>query len=216
MKRGSFAGWVICVVLAVCVAALASCSKRHSQVARTPVVVVPKAPEGPTLPYNDIDFNTPLAAITKPKIYVYKSDRKLQLVNGDILVREYRVGLGPHPNGDKYFQGDGRTPEGEFYVCVKNPWSNYYKSLGLSYPHPKRAKEAFYAGSISPEDFACIMEANSKKGKPPWNTTLGGAIMIHGGGAQNDWTEGCVAVYNSAMDELFQVVSVGTPVEILP
>lgn len=138
------------------------------------------------------------------------------LINDDVLVREYRVGLGPFPVGDKYMRGDGRTPEGQFYVCARNPDSKYYKSLGLNYPAPRHAEEALRVGAISIEDYQRISEANNNLELPPWNTALGGAIFIHGGGAHEDWTEGCIAVYNSAIDELFEVVRVGTPVEVLP
>jgi murein L,D-transpeptidase YafK len=173
-------------------------------------------PSPSPFPYKDINFNTPLWAITNPRIYVHKSDRKLLLVNDDILVREYRIGLGPFPNGDKFMRGDGRTPEGQFYVCARNPNSKYYKSLGLSYPAPKHAEQAWQAGAISTEQFQCIINANNNRQSPPWDTTLGGAIFIHGGGAHEDWTEGCIAVYNSAIDELFEVIPLGTQVEVMP
>ncbi len=113
-------------------------------------------------------------------------------------------------------QGDGRTPEGEFYVCVKKPNSAFYKSLGLSYPTPSHAERALVAGNISHEQFARIVHAIQSKSRPPWDTKLGGQIFIHGGGAQGDWTRGCVAIYNSSMDELFEMVHLGTTVSVLP
>ncbi|HAA05381.1 MAG TPA: hypothetical protein DCZ69_02870 [Syntrophobacteraceae bacterium] len=157
-----------------------------------------------------------MSHVTYPKIYVYKSKRRLLLVDNDTLVREFRVGLGFSPSGDKKRQGDGRTPEGEFYVCVKNANSAYHKSVGLSYPMPKHAEQALIAGNISQEQFARIVQAIDSKSRPPWDTRLGGQIFIHGGGAQGDWTLGCVALYNSSMDELFEMVRLGTPVSILP
>lgn len=174
------------------------------------------APSKADLPYHSVNYDFPLSSANRLKIYVFKSERRLLVVNDGVLIRDYRVGLGPHPNGDKFMQGDGRTPEGEYFVCAKNPSSQFYKSLGLSYPGPKHAEHAFLSGYISKEEYQKILEANEKKNLPPCNTVLGGAIFIHGGGGNEDWTKGCVALFNSAMDEIFDTVSVGTPVEIFP
>jgi hypothetical protein len=177
-----------------------------------PVEVEP-APLGP---YKQVRLDTPASAVCHPKLYVIKGERRLLVVDDDILVRDYRIGLGPRTFGDKLFQGDGRTPEGEFFVCVKNPNSKFYKSLGLSYPGPHHAERALLSGDITLDEYRTIIRANEHRSRPPWNTALGGAIFIHGGGAHEDWTQGCVAVYNRAMDELFEIVPVGTPVKILP
>ena len=163
-----------------------------------------------------IDYLTPVRAIQKPEIFVYKEKRRLYVMHSNVLVRDYPVGLGFHPTGDKEKEGDGRTPEGSFFVCVKKPNSRFQKSLGLSYPDKKHAERAFFAGVITPIEFRDILLAFENKATPPWNTVLGGQIFIHAGGAHKDWTEGCVALYNSDMDELFQIVSVGTPVSIRP
>ena len=176
----------------------------------------PFSPPPCDLPYCDVNLDLPITAVTKPKIYIYKGERRLLLVNESTLVREYRIGLGPHPKGDKYFQGDGRTPEGEYSVCAMNSNSKYYKSLGLNYPSLKRAQDAYRLGEITQEQYLKILEANERKTLPPANTCLGGAIFIHGGGSYEDWTLGCIAVSNLYMDELFEVVSPGTSVTILP
>jgi murein L,D-transpeptidase YafK len=211
--------WFIPVVLTVLVLSLSSCSWFGTQQTCAPVVSkieTPVLPEEPQLPYKSVDYKYPLTAACNPKIYIYKSKRRLLVVQNDVLIRDYRIGLGPRPSGDKQFQGDGRTPEGEFFVCVKNPNSNYYKSLGLSYPSPKHAERALVAGNITNADFRKIVEAINSRSRPPWDTVLGGQIFIHGGGAQDDWTKGCIATYNSDMDELFAMISVGTPVQVLP
>lgn len=206
--------------LILCAAALftpASCSHDTREI-RTPIksTYCPPPTAKPDVPYCDVNLDYPLSLVTNPKIYVYKGERRLLLVNGNVLVREYKVGLGPHPSGDKYFQGDGRTPEGEYFICARNPTSKYYKSLGLNYPAPKQAEQARKLGEISNEDYCKIIEANQKMVLPPAGTCLGGAVFIHGGGSYQDWTLGCIAVSNSYMDELFQVVPIGTPVTILP
>jgi L,D-peptidoglycan transpeptidase YkuD (ErfK/YbiS/YcfS/YnhG family) len=163
-----------------------------------------------------VDYLTPVRAIQNPEIFVYKEKRRLYVVQSNVLVRDYPVGLGFHPTGDKEKEGDGKTPEGKFFVCVKKPNSRFQKSLGLNYPDKKHAERAFFAGVIAPMEFRDILLAFENKATPPWNTALGGQIFIHAGGAHRDWTEGCVALYNSDMDELFQITSVGTPVSIRP
>ena len=163
-----------------------------------------------------VDYLTPIRAIQNPEIFVYKEKRRLYVMQSDVLVRDYPIGLGFHPTGDKEKEGDGRTPEGKFFVCVKKPNSRFQKSLGLNYPDKKHAERAFFAGVITPIEFRDILIAFEKKATPPWNTVLGGQIFIHAGGAHKDWTEGCVALYNSDMEELFQVAAVGTPVSIRP
>jgi L,D-peptidoglycan transpeptidase YkuD (ErfK/YbiS/YcfS/YnhG family) len=163
-----------------------------------------------------VDYLTPVRAIQNQEIFVYKEKRRLYVIQSNVLVRDYPVGLGFHPTGDKEKEGDGRTPEGKFFVCVKKPNSRFQKSLGLSYPDKKHAERAFFAGVITPIEFRDILLAFENKTTPPWNTALGGQIFIHAGGAHKDWTEGCVALYNSDMEELFQITSVGTPVSIRP
>ncbi len=213
----------ITVFLVLITSLLASCSLMHlfqSDVTPRPqmakLVTPPQEPPAPDLPYCEVNLDYPLSAVCNPKLYIYKSDRKLLLINNGVLIREYRIALGPSPNGDKLIRGDGRTPEGEFYICAKNPTSRFYKSLGISYPAPKHAEKALDYGAISMEEFREILAAADRKKLPPGNTVLGGDIFIHGGGAYEDWTKGCIAVRNSAMDELFEIVAIGTPVEVKP
>ena len=211
--------WIVSILLFTSTLFFPSCSLFQSKPSPPAVCKVESLPlpqQQPSRPYCSINFDFPLAAISNPRLYVYKSDRRLLLVQDGILIRDYLVGLGPNPCGDKKFMGDGRTPEGTFYICVKNPTSQFYKSLGLSYPDPTHAEQALLQGAITPGDFRNIVHAFEKKGPPPWNTPLGGAIFIHGGGGHKDWTQGCIAVGNSAMDELFEIISLGTPVEVYP
>ena len=163
-----------------------------------------------------VNYLTPLSEITNPELFVYKEKRRLYVVQGDVLVREYPVGLGFSPQGDKEKEGDGRTPEGEFFVCLRKPGSRFDKALGLSYPDRKHAEKAFMSDEISPFEFRDILSSLERGSPPPWHTKLGGQVFIHGGGAMADWTNGCVALYDSDMDELFQTAKVGTPVSVLP
>lgn len=150
------------------------------------------------------------------RVVVRKSLRILELWDGNTLIGSYSVGLGWTPEGPKRAEGDGRTPEGEYYVCLRNPNSSYYLSLGLSYPNKDDAKAGLDGGRISQSAYNQIAEAIDSRQRPPWNTALGGEIMIHGHGGGRDWTAGCVAVDDEVMDILWAACPIGTPVTILP
>jgi murein L,D-transpeptidase YafK len=154
--------------------------------------------------------------LRNPKIVVKKAQRRLLLFSDGKLVRTYRIGLGLSPSGDKVRAGDRRTPEGEFYIFTKNDKSAFYLSLGLSYPNTAHAERGLRDGLITRAQFDAITRALRAKKTPLQNTQLGGDIYIHGNGAQSDWTWGCVALENEDIRELFEAVSVGTPVTIEP
>lgn len=144
-------------------------------------------------------------AIENPvdRIVVLKSKRSMTLYKGQTVVRQYEVSLGPEPVGAKTRQGDHRTPEGTYTISGRNPRSQYYRSLRISYPNRKDRERARRLG-VSP----------------------GGDIMIHGlpngkgflGKAhlQWDWTDGCIAVTNEEMDEIWRMVANGTMIVIEP
>lgn len=173
-------------------------------VAGTPALVLGRV--GGTLPNVLVD----------PKLLVEKSRRTLSVFSAGRPVKTYRIALGAQPVGDKVGQGDGRTPEGRFYVCAKNEDSRYFRSLGLSYPNMEDAERGVAEGLITKRQQREIDEAIRHARRPPWDTKLGGEIMIHGGGAGRDWTTGCVALSDSDIGELFASVPLGTPVEIRP
>jgi len=160
---------------------------------------------------------TPLPLpVVAPRIRVKKSARALELLSGDRVLRTFPVGLGPYPSGPKRTARDGRTPEGEYRVCLKNPLSRYYLALGLSYPSARDAERAFAEGRLSRRDRDFVVAAEEATGCPPWDTPLGGAIVIHGRGASADWTLGCIALEDADMRLLYDAVPVGTPVSIEP
>jgi murein L,D-transpeptidase YafK len=162
-------------------------------------------------------FQNPRAlSVEKPRIVVYKKERKLEFYSDQTLLRTYRIGLGFSPVADKQREGDGATPEGDFYIFVKNSKSAYYLSLGLSYPNAEDAARGLRDGLITKAQHDTIVEAIRKKVAPPQYTNLGGLIYIHGHGANSDWTWGCVALENADIKELYDAVSVGTPVTIKP
>lgn len=131
------------------------------------------------------------------RIAVHKGARRMYLIGPFGIVRMYRIQLGFAPAGRKQFRGDGKTPEGRYRIDRKNPDSAFHLSLGISYPNA--ADRAFARAH----------------GKSP-----GGDIFIHGGGAMwgkrsRDWTVGCIAVTDSEMDEIFPMIEIGTPIDIL-
>lgn len=148
---------------------------------------------------------TPVVASTPvvDLVRVVKSERRLYLLSGGQVIGRYRIALGPHPLGPKRQQGDGRTPEGRYVLDAKKADSDYYKAIHISYPNA--------------DDLA---RARARGVKP------GEAIMIHGqrnGYAslgiflqRTDWTNGCIALANADMDEVWNRVAVGTPIELLP
>ncbi|HHY01507.1 MAG TPA: L,D-transpeptidase family protein [Paracoccus sp.] len=133
------------------------------------------------------------------QIMVKKGERKMYLLSGSKAIKSYDVGLGFQPVGHKQFEGDGRTPEGVYFIDRQNPNSQYHLSLGVSYPQQDDRDRAMLLG------------------QPP-----GGDIMIHGRGPwgrqqkARDWTAGCIAVNDDEMEEIFAMVRVGVPIVIYP
>ncbi len=132
-------------------------------------------------------------------VFILKEQRRLFLINQRLPVVEYRIDLGFEPLGHKVTEGDGRTPEGLYWVDRKNPRSSFHLSLGINYPNAQDIAKARALG-VDP----------------------GGDIFIHGqpNGARDesdpDWTAGCIAVKNPEMEQIFVSVPVGTPVTIRP
>lgn len=147
------------------------------------------------------DLNVSSKAVpTADLIVVYKSSRKLVLFRDRQPLKAYRVGLGWSPLGDKFREGDGRTPEGTYFIDRRNPESRYHLSLGISYPNHQDRAEA-HARGVSP----------------------GGDIFIHGAPQKfwtsilkRDWTAGCIAVSNRDIEEIWSMVPTGTPIVIQP
>lgn len=141
--------------------------------------------------------------IKADRILIEKSARRLSLLKQDRLLRSYKISLGRNPVGKKEFEGDNKTPEGDYVVDFHKPDSAFYKALHISYPN---AEDMTYAAKH--------------------NKNAGGQIMIHGmpnkmGWVKRlhrfvDWTKGCIAVTNAEMDEIYYAVDDGTPVKITP
>jgi murein L,D-transpeptidase YafK len=137
------------------------------------------------------------------RIVVLKKERRLLVYANDQLLKSYAISLGENPVGHKAFEGDERTPEGKYFIDGKNPRSSFYKNLGVSYPNDADKIHA------------------KKIGLNP-----GGQIKIHG--LRNgfgwigkfhrffNWTNGCIALTNEEVEEIYQATQVGTTIEIKP
>ena len=132
------------------------------------------------------------------QVVVAKSERRMYLLSGNKTIKKYRIQLGFQPLGHKEQEGDGRTPEGWYFIDRKNPRSDFHLSLGINYPN-----------------VADVARAESMGVDP------GGDIFIHGGPRPKidrtgaDWTAGCIAVTNRQIEQVYAMVRLGTPVNIL-
>ncbi|CAN5414208.1 L,D-transpeptidase [soil metagenome] len=151
-----------------------------------------------------------------PHLVIKKSSRLLQIYDDKNLIKTYKIALGFAPKKDKEIEGDGKTPEGEFYVFTKNENSKFHLSLGISYPNIEDAKRGLKEQIITQKEHDTIVEAIRQKQMPPQKTKLGGEIYLHGGGISSDWTEGCVALKNEEIKEIFDAIPIGATVKILP
>ena len=153
---------------------------------------------------SDFTLNAELpTALEFDRLVVDKQARRLTAYAEGTAVREYHIALGWAPEGHKQMEGDGKTPEGVYFVDGKNPNSRYYKNLGVSYPNDDDCAAAAALG-VSPGGEIKI------HGLPPGQEHLGGVHWMR------DWTAGCIAVSNEEIDELYAHTPVGTPIEILP
>lgn len=147
------------------------------------------------------DFQKPAVSINK--VLVRKHERRLYLMVDDQVVRSYRISLGDNPEGHKLYEGDERTPEGDYTLDWRNAGSDFHKSIHISYP-----------------------SAEDRELAHAWGLNPGGSIMIHGLPNQAgdmafayqglDWTDGCIAVTNDEIDEIWSLVADGTPISIVP
>ncbi len=137
------------------------------------------------------------------KVVVLKSQRKLLLFKDGVVIKSYPIALGPNPVGHKRSRGDGRTPEGLYVIDRRDPDSHFHRALHISYPNLLDLRLA------------------REKGVP-----AGGSILIHGlppgfgpfgeDEPMIDWTDGCIAVTNKAIDEIWDSVRDGTIIDIRP
>jgi len=155
-------------------------------------------------------------------IRISKTERTVRVYRGDELFRTLPADLAINffsnksRRGGKESMDHWRTPEGVFYIVSKNPDSQFHRAFVLNYPGIEDASRGLRNGLISKSEHDQIVRADERFEMPPMFTTLGGFIEIHGDGtgARTNWTRGCVALRNDDIDELWDVIRVGTPVVI--
>lgn len=140
-----------------------------------------------------------------PAVLVYAGKR---------LIKAYPAALGLDPIEDKQKRDDYRTPEGEFYLCERNPNSRFFRSLRLSYPNAEDAARGLRQGLIDRRTHNRIVGAIRRRVTPPQDTRLGSDIMLHGGGIGHNWTWGCVALEDKNIEELFKFLKIGTQITV--
>jgi murein L,D-transpeptidase YafK len=136
-------------------------------------------------------------------VIVEKSARKLTLLAKGEPIRSYAVALGANPLGPKERQGDERTPEGVYFIDARNPNSAYHRSLRISYPNREDRRRAAVAGVRPGGDIMIHGIPNGRSRMSPFHQRL-------------DWTEGCIAVTDAEIEEIWRLVKLGTVVEIRP
>ncbi|HXZ26962.1 MAG TPA: L,D-transpeptidase family protein [Terriglobales bacterium] len=145
----------------------------------------------------------PAAPGKADKILVLKSERKLMLLDHGRLLKTYRIALGSEPVGPKTRQGDHRTPEGLYVIDRRNPRSQFHRALHISYPSAQDRARARRLG-VSPGGDIFL------HGLPNGQGWIGAAHTLH------DWTDGCIAVTDEEIEEIWRAVPDGTPIEIRP
>ena len=133
------------------------------------------------------------------QVVVQKAQRRMHLLNGQAVLKSYDFGLGNQPVGHKQFEGDGKTPEGLYFVDRFNPRSRYHLSVGISYPNEQ---DKAYAAQVGRD--------------------AGGDIMFHGRGLEGrklapknrDWTAGCIALTDDEIEDVYAMLQLRTPVMI--
>lgn len=143
------------------------------------------------------------SAVTVDAVRVVKSERRLYLLSAGAIVREFPVALGSKPLGHKQQEGDGRTPEGRYVLDYRKADSGYYRAIRISYPNPADRKRASRLG-VSPG--GNVMIHGQKNGYGRWSFLT----------QRFDWTLGCIALADADMQQVWELVAIGTPIEIRP
>ena len=151
----------------------------------------------------------------RPTVIISKQARTLRIVAGQAELFRCPTVTGRNP-ADKEREGDLATPEGRFYICYRNPHSQYHRFLGLSYPNTEDAARGLASGLITQAEHDAIGDAIARRACPPWKTALGGEVGIHGPSPNRTWTHGCIALTVAEIEQLDALLQLGDEVVIEP
>ena len=176
--------------------------------------------------FNFIYLSTESASASETvELVILRSEHKLVVKQDGIVLRTYKVALGSGGRNAKLREGDRTTPKGQYYISKVRDSDRFHLFLQIDYPNMDDAKRAFKNDLISRHQYQSIIRAHLDGRLPPQNTSLGGSIGIHGIGQETkdkleihqfaDWTQGCIALRNSEIEELSRFVHIGTPVSII-
>ncbi|WP_444936011.1 murein L,D-transpeptidase family protein [Microbulbifer sp. JMSA004] len=144
---------------------------------------------------------TTIAQAEVTLVEVIKSENKMHLLDGDKVIKSYRVAFGGHPQGHKRQEGDEKTPEGHYTLDYKKEDSSYYRAMHISYPNAEDRTQAEARG-VSPGGFIMVHGQRNRLG---WLAPITQRF---------NWTDGCIALTNDEMDEFMALVKIGTPIAI--
>jgi murein L,D-transpeptidase YafK len=154
------------------------------------------------------------------EIKVYKENRRLELWDDQKMIKEYKIMLGLNPIGAKMEEGDNKTPEGEYTLDLVNPQSKYHYAFHISYPNTKQKIKALLHGKNPGSNIMIHGYPNQLSEINYWLTKMEllteSEEKVREMLAMNDWTNGCIALSNSDIDELKNMVSVPTKITIFP
>jgi uncharacterized protein YijF (DUF1287 family) len=161
----------------------------------------------------------PTATVADDWLKVWKRERKLFLMKGDVAVQTFRIALGgDNPVGNKVRRGDGATPEGRYFIAeldgAPEPGRYGARSMRLSYPSVQDARRGLRDRLIDKNTYLGIVRAVRAGEVPPQHTALGGSIRIHGGGSARDWTLGCIALDDGDVTALYSSAAKGMRVDV--
>ena len=211
IKIRLFIACFLIVGTVVCFNVSAGCKKPRKP--RKPVAITSEVPAQPGEPLTEICKQKKIPwPLKNARMIVDKKKQTLQLLSGETPLKTYPVAFGSHPQGPKEREGDGRTPEGTYYI-FKYSSPSFGRAFYIAYPNRDDAQRGLHQGLIDQKTFRRITKSLDAKQQPPAGTGLGGYILLHGVKdrtqqhlTDTNWTLGCIAMENAHILELLDAI----------